>query len=64
MVRGNKLSDLGIGGHNPQAILQIDPVIPKASRGTDFFYHDRIVFTGNTVSTFDNQVIYALSVKD
>lgn len=64
VVRGNKFSDLGIGGHNPQAILQIDPVIPKASRGTDFFYHDRIVFTGNTVSTFDNQVIYALSVKD
>lgn len=64
VVRGNKFSDLGIGGHNPQAILQIDPVIPKASRGTDFFYHDRIVFTGNTVSTFDNQVIYTLSVKD
>lgn len=64
VVRGNKFSDLGIGGHNPQAILQIDPVIPKAARGTDFFYHDRIVFTGNTVSTFDNQVIYALSVKD
>lgn len=63
VIRGNKFTDLGIGGREPQAILQIDPIIPRDSRSNDFFYHDRIVFENNEVSTFDNQIIYALSVK-
>lgn len=64
VIRGNKFTDGGLGGGNPQAILQIDPIIPKDARGDGFFYHDRIVFSGNTVSTFDCQVIYGLSIKD
>lgn len=64
VIRGNRFTDGGLGGGNPQAILQIDPIIPKDARGDGFFYHDRIVFSGNTVSTFDSQVIYGLSVKD
>lgn len=63
VIRGNRFTDLAIGGREPQAILQIDPIIPKEARSNDFFYHDRIVFEGNTVKTFDNQIIYALSVK-
>ncbi len=63
VIRNNTFTDLAIGGREPQAILQIDPIIPKEARGNDFFYHDRVVFKGNTVKTFDNQIIYALSVK-
>lgn len=63
VIRNNSFTDLGIGGREPQAILQIDPIIPKDARTNDFFYHDRIVFENNIVSTFDAQVIYALSVK-
>ncbi len=63
VIRGNTFTDLAIGGSNPQAILQIDPIIPSEKRGNDFFYHDRIVFENNTISTFDAQVVYALSVK-
>lgn len=61
VIRNNTFEDLGIGGHAPQAILQIDPVIPKEERGKGF-YHGTIVFEGNKINTFDNQVIYALSV--
>ena len=63
VIRNNSFTDLGIGGREPQAILQIDPIIPKDARTNDFFYHDRIVFENNVVSTFDNQIIYALSVR-
>ncbi len=63
VIRGNTFTDLAIGGREPQAILQIDPIIPKDARTNDFFYHDRIVFEDNVISTFDRQVIYALSVK-
>lgn len=63
VIRNNTFSDLGIGGREPQAILQIDPIIPKDARTNDFYYHDRIVFENNTVATFDRQIIYALSVK-
>lgn len=64
IIRNNRFTDGGLGGGNPQAILQIDPIIPVNARGTDFFYHDRIVFTGNTINTFDCQAIYGLSVRD
>ncbi len=63
VIRNNKFTDLAINGREPQAILQIDPIIPKDARTNEFFYHDRIVFEGNEVDTFDNQIIYALSVK-
>ena len=63
VIRNNNFTDLAINGREPQAILQIDPIIPKDARTNDFFYHDRIVFEGNTVRTFDNQIIYALSVR-
>lgn len=61
VVRNNTFEDLGIGGHAPQAILQIDPVIPKEQRSKGF-YHGKIVFENNLVRTFDNQIVYALSV--
>lgn len=63
-IRNNSFTDGGLGGGQPQAILQIDPVIPKESRSCDFFFHDSIVFSGNTVRTFDSQVIYGLSTKN
>lgn len=61
IVRGNTFENLGIGGHAPQAILQIDPIIGKNFRG-DGFYHKNIVFENNTIRTFDPLIIYALSV--
>ena len=36
--------------------------IPTKTRGNDFHYHNRVVFSGNTVSTFDSQIVYARSV--
>lgn len=63
-IRGCHFRNLGIGGGAPQAILQIDPIIPGSARTNDFYFHDRIVFEDNLVETFDDQVIYALSVKD
>ena len=61
-IRNNRFNDIGIGGAAPQAILQIDPIIPKEARGLEHFFHKKIVFEGNHVETFDRQVIYALSV--
>ena len=62
VIRNNKFTDLAIGANGPQAILQIDPEIPTKTRGNDFHYHNRVVFSGNTVSTFDSQIVYARSV--
>ncbi|MEQ8240305.1 MAG: hypothetical protein RIA69_13895 [Cyclobacteriaceae bacterium] len=61
LIKGNVFEDLGIGGHNPQAILQIDPIIGKEFRSNGF-YHRNISFTGNTIKTFDRLLVYALSV--
>jgi len=61
IVRGNTFENLGIGGHAPQAILQIDPVIGKKYR-EDGYYHKNIIFENNTIKTFDPLIIYALSV--
>ena len=64
VIRSNRFADGGLGGGQPQAILQIDPVIPEEARGTDFFFHGNIVFTGNVVETFDRQIVYGLSVEN
>jgi hypothetical protein len=61
IVRGNTFENLGIGGHAPQAILQIDPIIGKKYRENGY-YHKNIVFENNTIKTFDPLIIYALSV--
>jgi len=61
IVRGNTFENLGVGGHAPQAILQIDPIIGKKFRD-DGFYHKHIVFEDNIIKTFDPLIIYALSV--
>jgi hypothetical protein len=61
VVRGNTFENLGIGGHAPQAILQIDPVIGKKYR-KEGYYHKNITFEENTVKTFDPLIVYALSV--
>lgn len=60
-IKNNIFEDLGIGGHNPQAILQIDPVIKKKYR-KEGYYHKNIVFENNLIKTFDPHIIYALSV--
>ena len=60
-IRGNTFENLGVGGHAPQAILQIDPIIGKKFR-EDGFYHKNIVFENNMIKTFDPLIIYALSV--
>jgi hypothetical protein len=61
VIRGNTFEDLAIGGHNPQAILQIDPIIGKKYRNNGYF-HRNIVFEENTIKAFDPLIIYALSV--
>lgn len=61
IIRGNTFEDLAIGGHNPQAILQIDPIISKKYRHNGYF-HSNIVFEDNTIRAFDPLIIYALSV--
>ena len=61
VIRNNTFEDLGIGGHNPQAILQIDPVIKKEFRKAGY-YHKNILFENNTIKTFDPHIIYALSI--
>lgn len=61
VIRNNCFEDLAIGGNGPMPVLMVDPVIPV--KGSDFFYHDRIVFSGNQVSTFDSQLVYARSVR-
>lgn len=60
-IRNNTFEDLGLGGHAPQAILQIDPVIPPKER-KNVCYHGTIRFENNLIRAFDTQVIYALSV--
>jgi len=60
-ISNNTFEELGIGGHNPQAILQIDPVIKKDFR-KEGYYHKNIVFENNLIKTFDPHIIYALSV--
>jgi hypothetical protein len=61
IIKNNTFEELGIGGHNPQAILQIDPVISKKYRKEGYF-HRNIVFENNLIKTFDPHIIYALSV--
>lgn len=61
LIKGNTFEDLGIGGHNPQAILQIDPIIGKKYRNLGYF-HKNITFDNNTIKAFDPHIIYALSV--
>lgn len=63
IIRNNTFDDLGIGGHSPQAILQIDPVIPLEARDKAL-YHGTIDFENNVIRTFDAQIIYALSVNN
>lgn len=64
VIRGNVFRDLGNGGWEPQAVLQIDPVIPQDEReGRESRYHKTIVFEDNTVYSFEDQLIYALSTE-
>lgn len=62
VIRNNRFGTMATGGVSPQAVLQIDPVIPHRARAGRKPYHGCIRFEGNLVETFDNQVIYALSV--
>ena len=62
VIRNNVFRDLSNGGWAPQAVLQIDPVIPHAARSNDRYYHRSVTFEGNLVSSFEDQLVYALSV--
>ncbi len=61
IIRNNTFEEIGIGGNKPQAILQIDPIIKKEFRNNGY-YHKNITFENNTIKTFDQLIIYALSV--
>ena len=61
VIRNNTFEEIGIGGNRPQAILQIDPIIKKEFRNNGY-YHKNITFENNTIKTFDQLIIYALSV--
>lgn len=63
IIRNNTFKDLSNGGWSPQAVLQIDPVIAKPYRSNDDYFHRKIVFEGNTVYSFEDQLIYALSTE-
>ncbi len=63
VIRNNTFVDMGKGGEAPQSVLQISPEIPKSER-TKGCYHGRILFENNRITTFDAQVIYALSVDE
>lgn len=62
-IKNNTFEEIGIGGHKPQAILQIDPIIKKEFRNQGY-YHKSITFENNTIKTFDPLIIYALSVDN
>lgn len=62
IIRNNTFEEIGIGGHSPQAVLQIDPIIGKEFRN-GYYYHRNILFEKNTITTFDPLIVYALSVK-
>ena len=62
VIRNNRFGTMATGGWSPQAVLQIDPVIPHDARNGKAPYHGCIRFEGNLVETFDHQLIYALSV--
>lgn len=61
VIRNNTFEEVGIGGHAPQAVLQVDPVIPSEARGRGY-YHGTVRFENNVVRTFDAQLIYGLSI--
>ena len=61
IIRKNTFEDIGIGGHSPQAVLQIDPILRKDYRA-GFYFHRNIVFENNIIKTFDPLIVYALSV--
>ncbi len=62
VIRNNRFGNMASGGWAPQAVLQVDPVIPHEARGREECYHGCIRFEDNLVETFDNQLVYALSV--
>lgn len=62
VIRNNRFGTMATGGRSPQAVLQIDPVISHDARSGGTPYHGCIRFEGNLVESFDNQLIYALSV--
>ena len=62
VIRNNRFGTMATGGRSPQAVLQIDPVISHDARSGGTPYHGCIRFEGNLVESFDNQLIYVLSV--
>ncbi|MGM9749044.1 MAG: right-handed parallel beta-helix repeat-containing protein, partial [Candidatus Cryptobacteroides sp.] len=64
IIRRNTFRGLGSGGWSPQAVLQVDPVIPSSSRNNSTFYHGKITFEDNTIYSSESQLVYCLSVQD
>lgn len=63
IVRNNVFRGVGNGG-GAHSVLHLDPVIYPSQRNTDNFYHGKVVFEGNTIYSYEDQVINILSAKD
>ncbi|MGN1211905.1 MAG: right-handed parallel beta-helix repeat-containing protein [Candidatus Cryptobacteroides sp.] len=64
VIRRNIFRGLGNGGWSPQAVLQVDPVIPATSRSSDIFFHGNVTFEDNTIHSSESQLIYCLSAAN
>lgn len=63
IVRNNVFRGVGNGG-GAHSVLHLDPVIYPSQRSTGHFYHNRVVFEGNTIYSYEDQVINILSARE
>lgn len=63
VVRNNIFRGVGNGG-GAHSVLHLDPVIYPSRRSTEHFYHNKVVFEGNTIYSYEDQVINILSAAD
>lgn len=63
IVRNNVFRGVGNGG-GAHSVLHLDPVIYPSQRSTENFYHGKVVFEGNTIYSYEDQVINILSARE
>lgn len=63
IVRNNVFRGVGNGG-GAHSVLHLDPVIYPSERSTEHFYHNKVVFEGNTIYSYEDQVINILSAAE